>query len=353
MKLAVVSLGGVSSLNIAKSAKEFFKISDHIKLKETEIHVGSKDLEVIYKNKKLEDYDCVYIRGSYKYLLLQRAITSALMKKTYTPLKERSFTIGHDKFLTAVELKKANIPIPGTYFASTTNDAKTIIKNVNYPIIIKIPSGTQGKGVMSADSVASAKSILDALEVFKQPYIIQEFIDTDSTDVRAIVAGNKVIAAMKRKATKQERRANFHMGGICEKYEMDYDSERVAINAAKALEADICAVDILEGNKPLVIEVNLSPGLVGITKATKKNIPKIIAKALFEKTKEFKEKEKGEDYSNILKELNINNSKEIITNLDIKAGIIKLPSIITKITEFNTEDEITILAKKGKLIIKK
>jgi len=191
------------------------------------------------------------------------------------------------------------------------------------------------------------------MDILKQPYIIQEFIDTDSTDIRAIVAGNKVIAAMKRKAKKQEIRANFHLGGICEKYEMDYDSEQIAINAAKAVGADICAVDILEGKTSSVIEVNLSPGLVGISKATKKDIPRLVAKSLFKKAKEYKEKEKGENYNNILKELDINKEKEIITNLNIKAEIIKLPSIFTKITDFNTKDEVTILAKKGKLTIKK
>ena len=353
MKLAVVSLGGPSSLNIAKAAKEFFKTSEHIPLKEVEVHIEENKLSIVYKDKNLEDYDCVYIRGSHKYHSLQRAITSALMNKTYLPLKEKSFTIGHDKFLTAVELKKNGISVPTTYLASTTKDAKKIIKNANYPIIIKVPFGTQGKGVMSADSVASAKSILDALETFKQNYIIQEFIDTDSTDVRAIVAGDKVIAAMKRKASKQEMRANFHLGGMCEKYVMDYDSEQIAINSAKAVKADICAIDILEGSKSLVIEVNLSPGLVGITKATKKDIPRLIAKALFEKTKEFKEKEKGKDYNDMLKDLNISKNNQIITNLDIKAGIIKLPSIITKITEFNAKDETIIIAKKGRLVIKK
>ncbi len=363
MKLAIISLGGKGSTLILKEAENYFDTADSINIKHIEVHVSSKSSEILYKGKPLEKYDCIYIRGSYKHALIERAIAEALYDKTYTPLTPTSFTLSHNKFLTILELQKVGIHIPKTYLAANTSSAKELIENVKYPIIMKLPSGTQGKGVMFADSIASAKSILDALEVFKQPYIIQEFIETatkGAVDIRAIVVGNKVIASMKRKALDDELRANIHMGGVGIPCELDNETKKMAIKSAKAVGAEICAVDILEGTRPVVIEVNVSPGLEGITKATNINVAKEIAKYLYEQTKLFYEDKKAIEYKTLIDGLNSgseikddNQTKEILTNLNIKAGIIKLPKIITQITKFNEEDELILIANKGYLEIKK
>ncbi len=356
MKLAVISLEGESSKNIVKEAKAFFTEVDSINLKDLDIEVDSKNTQIFYKNKSLNEYDCIYIRGSFRYVTLQRSITRALHNDTYMPIEPKSFTLGHNKFLTLIELQKYKIPMPTTYLTATTEGAKKLIENVHYPIIIKTPGGTHGKGVMFADSQSSAKSVLDALEVFNQPYIIQEYIETNATDIRLIVAGDRVIAAMKRKATKEELRANIHAGGEGTAYVPDYDTEQIAIKAAKAIGANICAVDILEAKEPLVIEVNLSPGLQGITKATKKNVAQMIARALAEQTKEFliqtkKQEEKLTPEEKIKEQKT--KEKELLTSLDIKAGLIKLPKIITDITNFKPDDEVIIKMQKGKLKIEK
>lgn len=355
MKLAIISLGGRSSKNILKEAKKHFKKADHIDIKEVDVQGTTKDLIVNYKGEPLEDYDCVYVRGSFRYALLQRAISMALQDKTYLPLNPHTFTLGHDKLLTLLALQKSKVSIPTTYLSATTETAKKVLERVNYPVILKIPSGTQGKGVMFAESLESAKTVLDTLEVFKQPYIIQEYIETGATDVRAIVAGKKVIAAMRRKATTRELRANIHMGGVGEPYELSYDSEQMAIQSAKAINADICAVDILESkNKSAVIEVNLSPGLSGITETTKKNVAEKIAKFLAKQTKIHKEGKKTVDYEKMMKELDVSKAErqEIITNLNIKAGIIKLPEMVTKITGFSPNEEVSMSVNQGHLEIK-
>ena len=324
MKLALICLGGASSKLILKEAESYFKKADYLDIKKIEVRADSKQVEVLYNGKPVDDYDCVYIRGSFKYVLLQRALTYAF-RDSYIPMEAETFNVGHDKFLTLMELQKAGVGIPKTYLAGTTELAKKILEDVHYPIIMKIPTGTQGKGVMTADSLASAKSMLDTLEVFKQPYIIQEFIETDATDVRAIVVGDKVIASMKRKAKSGELRANIHQGGTGIPYELSFEAEKTAIKSAKAVKADICGVDILESFKGnLVIEVNLSPGLKGIMNATKKNVAKSFAKFLYEKTLEFKQGEKKKDYKDMVKELK-GNGKEVLTNLDIKGGRIRLP----------------------------
>jgi len=357
MKLAIISLGGKSSLSILEEAKNFFEKVEHLDIRNIEVEVSDK-LVVTHKGKQIENYDCIYVRGSFRYSLLQRSITRALHTEVYMPLTPESFTIGHDKFLTLLELRKNKVPLPKSYFVATTKSAKKLLEDIHYPVIIKIPSGTQGKGVMFADSISSANSMIDTLEVFDQPYIIQEFVETNATDIRVLVIGNKVIAAMKRKAQKSEIRANIHAGGQGQPYELDADTEQIAVKSAKAIGAEICAVDILDrGGKPQVIEVNLSPGLEGITKTTNKNIAKEIAKYLASRTKETIESTQSNTVNDMLKEIEMSSKhskkKELTTTLDIKAGIIRLPKIVTDITQFVDDDDVIIEAEKDKINIKK
>ena len=352
MRFALISLGSKSSRMVFEAAKSYFKVCDDIDIRKVEVHTSPNELVVAYDGKVLEPYDCVYVRGSYKYLLLQRSISAALSNKAYLPLAPESFTLCHNKFLTSLELQKHNLRQPTTYLTSNTGSAKKLIEQVNYPIIIKIPSGTHGKGVIFADSLASAKSMLDTMEVFNEPYIIQEYIDTNATDIRAIVIGNKVAAAMRRRATADELRANIHLGGVGEPYTPDYDTEQLAIKSAQAVMADICAIDILEGARPMVLEVNLSPGLEGINAAVKRNVAEDIAKYLYERTVEFKKQKSSSEYNKIIKdELEI--EKEIITNLNVRGGVIKLPGLITQLTGFDSGKEVKMTAKKGSLIIER
>ena len=103
--------------------------------------------------------------------------------------------------------------MPDTYVVSSIEAAKKILKQVKYPIILKFPHGTQGKGVMIADSFAAASSMLDTIESLKQPFLVQEYVETEGSDIRAFVVGDKVVAAYKRKAAIGEKRSNIHAGG--------------------------------------------------------------------------------------------------------------------------------------------
>src|SRR3989344_1963514 len=354
MRLAIIRLNSGSSKMVADKAKQFFDKVDMLDIRNMQVTVNGKGVSLIHEGKELEEYDCVYVKGSFKYALLARGITKALQGKCYLPLMPESFTIGHDKFLTLLSLQSHKIDMPTTYLAGTTKAAKKIVENIHYPAILKIPSGTHGKGVMFADSSESAKSILDTLEVFKQPYIIQEFIESGATDLRALVVGDRVLGSMKRRAVKGELRANIHMGATGENYIMDYDTKRLAVKSGKAIGADICAVDILQsGNRSVVIEVNVSPGIQGLTAATKKDIALGIAEFLYEKTKEFKKNSGNAAYHGVLKELSINTEKEVITNLDIRAGVIRLPPVIAKAAELTEDDDVVIKVKKGKIIVEK
>lgn len=353
MRSAVISLRSKSSLMVVKEMEKYFKVVDDIDLKNIEVNLTSKSLEVLYEGKPLDEYDCVYLKGSFRYEPLLRSIATALKDKSYMPIKPAAFTVGHDKLLTQLDIQQHNISMPTTYISATVEAAKKILKKVNYPIVMKFPHGSHGKGVMFADSYASASSMLDALAALRQPFLIQEYVETSGSDIRAIVVGNKVVAAMKRKAEFGEKRSNIHAGGSGEAYELDEHTKKLAVRAAEAVEADICAVDILESVKgPTVIEINLSPGLQGITQATKVNIADKIAKFLYTKASDFKAPDKKATAKEILREIDAE-PKEIITNLDFRGTRILLPELITNITKFTEKDEFSIKVKNGELSITK
>jgi len=210
---------------------------------------------------------------------------------------------------------------------------------------------------MFADSFSSASSMMDALSALRQPFLIQEYVETGGVDTRAIVVGDKVVASMNRESQEGEARANIHAGGKGKACELDAHTKKIAVEAAKVIGADICAVDILESVKgPVIIELNLSPGLQGITKATKIDIANKIAKFLHKQSKEFKESGKKQDASRIMADIGIKDSdklKEIVTTLDFRGNRILLPSAVTSMTKFNEKDEYSIEAEKGFLSIKK
>ena len=249
--------------------------------------------------------------------------------------------------------------MPKTYLSPTLDYAKSVVlKEVNYPVIMKFPAGTQGKGVMVADSYAAASSMLDAFSMLNQPVIIQEYIETDGVDIRAIVCGDKVVASMKRIAQKGEKRANFHAGGVCEPYELDPKTKKIAIQTADAIGADICAVDMLESaTGAKVIEINLSPGLQGITSATKIDVADKIAKYLFKKTEERVGAKKTPSASDVLKDLGVDETQkkiqEVIEHIDFRGDRILLPESVTRMKKFSEKDEYIIKIVDGALIIKK
>ncbi len=371
MKAAIISLGSKSSIMVAEAMKKYFEQVDMIQLKNIEVKLG-KEGGIFYEGEPMEKYDCVYVKGSFRYANLLRSIAALLEGKVpYMPLSASSFTTAHNKLLTHLVLEQHNVPMPKTYVSSTVEAAKDLLKKVNFPIVMKFPEGTQGKGVMFADSISSGASLLDALSALNQPFIIQEFVETGGTDIRALVVGDKVIGAMRRRAKKEEKRANIHAGGSGEAVLLDRKAINLALDTAKALGSDVCGVDILEN--PLgavVIEANISPGLQGLSKVSTIDIADEIAKFFHRKTEEALQKKKESSTSNVMRRLDLNNtlvdakkekvqkaneqdpaSQEIITDLQFRADRVLLPKLITNLTGFTDRKEYTIKAKKGKLEI--
>lgn len=356
MKAALISLGSKSSEMSGEAMRKYFQQVDMLHLTKIEVRMG-KESGIFYENKLLDNYDCVYVKGSFRYANLLCSIASMLEGKIpYMPLPANAFTTVHNKLLTHLVLQQHNIAMPRTYLSSNTETAKELLKRVNYPIVMKFPEGTQGKGVMFADSISSASSLLDALGALKQPFIIQEYIDTGGTDIRALVVGDKVIAAMRRKAQTEEKRANIHAGGKGQSVQLTSAIINLALATARALKADICGVDILEGPLgPLVIEANISPGLQGLGEVSSLDLPDQIARFLHRKTEESLQSGKKNATDNVMKELKLDTngepSQKIITHLQFRGERILLPEWVARIAKFNELKDYIVHSKKGKIEI--
>jgi len=357
LKAAIISLGSQSSKWTAEAMQKYFSEVDQLNIKNIDINICGREAEILYNGKPIKDYDCVFAKGSFRYAQLLKTLTSVMQDKCFMPISAEAFTVAHDKLLTHLELQKHNIPMPRTYVSSTIPAAKKILEKMNYPVIMKFPHGTGGKGVMFADSFASASSLLDALSALRQPFIIQEYVETGGTDLRAFVVGNKVVAGMERKASAREARANFHSGGTAELAELDTATKKLAVRVSRAIGAEICAVDLLRGVKgALVIEANISPGLQLITKTSKVDVAEEIARYLYERTKELRGREVKRGTDRIMKDLDYEKDgaeKKLITTLDFRGNKILLPELVTKACDFDAEDNYEIIARCDSILIKK
>ncbi|MDP3640253.1 MAG: RimK family alpha-L-glutamate ligase [Nanoarchaeota archaeon] len=356
MKAALISLGSTSSILTAAAMKKYFAQVDQVQLKNVEIRFG-KEAGIFYEGQPFGQYDCVYVKGSFRYANLLRSLAALLEKNVaYMPLTATAFTLTHNKLLTHLALQQYNLPMPRTYLSSTVDAAKALLQRVSFPIVMKFPEGTQGKGVMFADSLSSALSLLDALGALNQPFLIQEYVETEGTDIRALVVGEKVVAAMRRRAQKEEKRANIHAGGVGEPVQLTREMMKIAVDTAKALQADICGVDILEGALgPLVIEANVSPGLQELSKVSTLDIADELARFLARKTEEQLGQQNSNAAAQVMKELTASEEnvlgQEIITALQFRGEKIILPELITKMANFSDGKEYVIRAQRGKVEI--
>ncbi|MCB0816452.1 MAG: RimK family alpha-L-glutamate ligase, partial [Flavobacteriales bacterium] len=167
-------------------------------------------------------------------------------------------------------LARAGVGLPKTVFTNYSKDVASVIDRVGTPCIIKLLEGTQGLGVVLAESKKAAIAVVEAFNSLKARVIVQEFIkESRGVDIRAFVVDGRIVGAMRRTGKEGEFRSNLHRGGTAELVDLSRDEEVVAIKAAKALGLHVAGVDMLQSDRgPLVIEVNSSPGLEGIEGAT-------------------------------------------------------------------------------------
>jgi ribosomal protein S6--L-glutamate ligase len=197
------------------------------------------------------------------------------MMHVFTSVKSQAIVRSRDKLRSMQILSRHGIGLPKTAFSAHPEQIKSLMKQIGGPpIVIKLLEGTQGKGVVLAETINAAKSALDAFFGLKANILIQEYIkESKGRDLRVFVIDGKIAAAMIRQGKQGEFRSNLHQGGFSEKVRLTRKERDTAVNAAKALGLSIAGVDILQSNRgPLVMEVNSSPGLEGIETTTGKNV---------------------------------------------------------------------------------
>ncbi len=206
----------------------------------------------------------------------------------YTVNESIAIARSRDKFRSLQLLARKGIPMPLTSFAQSPDDTEDLIQMVGgAPLVIKLLEGTQGKGVILADSHQSAVSIINAFKEMHANILVQEFIEESrGMDIRCFVIGDKVVSSVKRQAKEGEFRANVHQGGTAMKVKLSPQERAIAIAAAKTMGLKIAGVDLIRSNHgPLVLEINSSPGLEGIEKASYINIAGKIIEYIEKKAK--------------------------------------------------------------------
>ncbi len=231
---------------------------------------GAPDMQ--YRGKPVAHFDAILPRIGASITFFGLAVVRQFEQMdVYTPNTATGIANSRDKLRSIQILSRHEIGIPATTFVRDRADVLPAIQRVGgAPVVIKLLEGTQGIGVILAPDTNVAEAVIETLQSTRQNVLIQRFIaESKGRDIRALVIGDRVVAAMRRKAQVDEFRSNLHRGGSSEVVEIDPEFERVAVQSAQIMGLRVAGVDMLEGaDGPLVLEVNSSPGLEGIETAT-------------------------------------------------------------------------------------
>jgi ribosomal protein S6--L-glutamate ligase len=240
------------------------------------IDLTADEPDLHYRGRQLSDYDAILPRIGNSITYFGTAVVRQFEQMdVYTPNTANGISSARDKLRANQILSRHNIAMPPTAFVRNRADVRPAIERVGgAPVVIKLLEGTQGIGVILAPQVKVAEAIIETLHSTKQNVLIQKFIsESRGKDIRALVVGDRVVAAMRRSAAGDEFRSNVHRGGSVEAIELDPVYERAAVRSAQIMGLRVAGVDMLEGDDgPLVMEVNSSPGLQGIETATKLDV---------------------------------------------------------------------------------
>ena len=261
------------------------------------MNIASRRPEIYYDGQKLPRYDAVIPRIGASVTFYGLAVLRQFEMQGVYPLNE-SVAIGRsrDKLRSMQLLARDGIGLPVTTFAHDPKQTEEVVKLAGgAPLVIKLLEGTQGIGVVLADTDRSAKSVIEAFRGAGVNILVQEFIkEAGGTDIHAIVVGGKVVAAMQRTGAEGEFRSNLHRGGSAKPIKISPEERSTAIRAAKSMGLNVCGVDMLRSNHgPVVMEVNSSPGLEGVEKATGKDIAGMIIEFIEKNAKDGQTKTKG------------------------------------------------------------
>lgn len=252
---------------------------------------------VRYKGKELPFYDAVIPRIGASITFYGTAVVRQFeMMGTFCVNESVAISRSRDKLRSLQLLSRKDVGLPRTGFANKPDNIKDLIKNVGgAPVVIKLLEGTQGIGVVLADTNKAAEAIVEAFMGLKANILVQEFVkEAGGADIRCFVVGSKVVAAMKRQGAEGEFRSNLHRGGSAKLIRLSREERATAIKAASVMGLNVCGVDILQSaNGPVVMEVNSSPGLEGIEMATGKDVAGMIYEFIENNAKPHKTRTRG------------------------------------------------------------
>ncbi len=286
MKIAILSRN--SGLYSTKRLVEAGKARGHeievIDTLKCYMDITSTKPMVYYQNRALDDFDAIIPRIGASITFYGTAVIRQFEMMGVFSLNESvAIARARDKLRSLQLLSRKGLGLPVTGFAHSTKMTQELIKLVGgAPLVVKLLEGTQGKGVVLAETEAAAESVIDAFREMDANILVQEFIkEARGSDIRCFVVGDQVVASMMRTAKEGEFRSNLHRGGTAKIIKITPEEEKAALDATKALGLNLAGVDMLRSSRgPLIMEVNSSPGLNGIETATGKDVAGMIIEYL-------------------------------------------------------------------------
>lgn len=282
MKIVILSRGPelYSTKRLVEAGEQLgheMLVVDHLKCN---IEIAKKNPKVFYNHEYLENVDAVIPRIGASVTFYGTAVVRQFeMMKIFTAVESQALVRSRDKLRSLQLLARAGVGLPKTLFTNFSKDVQHIVDRVGgAPVVLKLLEGTQGLGVVLAETQNAAHSVIEAFNGLEARIIVQEFIkEAGGADIRAFVVDGEVVGAMKRQGKEGEFRSNLHRGGSASIIELTEEERDTALKSTKAMGLGVAGVDMLQSkNGPLVLEVNSSPGLEGIEKATGQDIAKKI-----------------------------------------------------------------------------
>ncbi|MCW8901463.1 MAG: 30S ribosomal protein S6--L-glutamate ligase [Gammaproteobacteria bacterium] len=263
----------------------------------TYMDIASNKPEAHFKGKVLPSFDAIIPRIGASVTFYGTAVLRQFEVMGSFPLNESvAISRSRDKLRSLQLLARKGVGLPNTGFANSPDDVQDLIKMVGgAPLVVKLLEGTQGIGVVLAETKKAAESVIEAFMGLKANILVQEYIkESSGADIRCLVIDGKVVAAMKRQAQVGEFRSNLHRGGSATLIKITPAERATAVKAANVMGLNVAGVDLLRSARgPLVMEVNSSPGLKGIEEATGKDIADMIIEFIEKTAKPHKTKTKG------------------------------------------------------------
>jgi ribosomal protein S6--L-glutamate ligase len=297
----IIILSTKPSLYSTRRLLEEAKARDHdIRVLNTPkcyMNIASMRPTVKYKGEDVTGIDAVIPRIGFSITRYGTAVLRQFEMMGVFPLNESVAIVrSRDKLRSLQLLARKGIGLPVTGFANQVAETQDLIQMVGgAPLVVKLSEGTQGKGVVLAESAKAAEGVIDAFRQLDADFLVQEFIkEAGGADIRCLVIGNKVVAAMKRQAKDGEFRSNLHRGGTASLVRLTPEERSTAVRAANIMGLNVAGVDILRSNHgPVVMEVNSSPGLEGIENATNKNVAGMVIEFIEKNSKPGKTRTRG------------------------------------------------------------